>query len=137
MRPPGALVFVGGLLALGFAAAAASLAVQRLETQRTAQVAARELTGGDPVRGKATFTAYGCGACHSIRGVAQADGKVGPPLDGIAARGFVAGREPNAPERMIAWVRHPQDLQPGSGMPDVGLSQAQARDVAAYLYTLR
>jgi cytochrome c len=113
------------------------LAVQRWQTQQRAAVAAHELTGGDPERGKAAFSAHGCGACHAIRNVVTAEGRVGPALDGIATRAFLAGDQPNAPDRMIAWVQHPQALQPGVGMPDTGLSDAQAHDVAAYLYTLR
>lgn len=137
MMARGALVLVFGLLAAGFTGGAASLAIQRWQTQQSAAAAAHELTGGDPDRGKTAFTAHGCGACHAIRNVVTAQGQVGPALDGIAARGFLAGGQPNEPERMIAWIQHPQALQPGVGMPETGLTDAEARDVAAYLYTLR
>jgi cytochrome c2 len=133
----GALILVCSLLAVGFTGGAASLAVQRWQTQQSAAASAHELTGGDVERGKAAFSAHGCGACHSVRNVVTAQGQVGPALDGVAARAFLAGGQPNAPDRMVAWIHHPQALQPGAGMPDSGLTDAEARDVAAYLYTLR
>jgi cytochrome c1 len=38
---------------------------------------------------------------------------------------------------MIAWLRNPQKILPGNAMPDMQLTQEQARDIAAYLYTLK
>jgi cytochrome c1 len=61
----------------------------------------------------------------------------GPPLAKIATRAFLAGRQPNDPAHMIAWVRRPQAVEQGVGMPNSGLSDQEARDVAVYLYTLR
>lgn len=61
---------------------------------------------------------------------------VGPPLMEWARRGYVAGRLPNAPENLVAWLRDPQAISPGSAMPNLGLTAAEARDAAAYLYTL-
>lgn len=92
--------------------------------------------GGDPVRGAAIVTQSSCGACHSIPGLQQADGMVGPPLDHFARRTMIAGLLPNTPPNLIRWVRSPQAVLPGNAMPDSNLSDAQARDVAAYLYTL-
>lgn len=78
-----------------------------------------------------------CGACHAVPGVPQADGMVGPPLVHFARRTVVAGMLPNTPSNLVLWIRFPQSVVPGNAMPDTGLSDAQARDVAAYLYTLR
>lgn len=136
-RLPPAVLFAFGLVILGFAAGATSLGVQRWQSQQRAVTAAHELTGGDARRGKAAFVRHGCGACHAIRNVQPAQGQVGPALSGVAARAFLAGRLPNDPQQLTAWIRHPQALQPGVGMPDAGLTEAEARDVAAYLYTLR
>jgi cytochrome c2 len=80
--------------------------------------------------------ASGCGACHVIPGVRGADSWVGPPLTEWARRGYVGGRLPNAPDNLIAWLRDPEAISPGSAMPAVGLSEAEARDAAAYLFTL-
>lgn len=91
---------------------------------------------GDPARGAALIRAAGCGACHSIPGIRGARGLVGPPLDRMARRTFIAGVLPNTPSNMIRWVREPQAILPGNAMPDPGIRQDQARDIAAYLYTL-
>lgn len=98
---------------------------------------ARRLTGGDPVRGRAAIRAYGCHTCHEIPGVPGAAGRVGPSLEGVAVRMILAGRLPNDPENLMAWIRHPQRVQPGTVMPEMGVSEEAARDIAAYLYTLR
>jgi cytochrome c2 len=137
LRPPGSLVLTFGLLAAGGLAGAGSLGVQRWQTQQQAEQAARQLTGGDPEHGKSAFKRFRCGGCHAIRQVDGADGQVGPALDKIAGRAFLAGDQPNDPAHMVAWLQHPQALRPGTGMPELGLADQDARDVAAYLYTLR
>ena len=98
---------------------------------------ARELTGGDPDRGVVAIGRYGCGSCHEIPGVRRGDGTVGPPLTGIAYRSYLAGRVSNTPADMIRWIQHPQQIEPGTAMPDMKVTDADARDIAAYLYSLR
>lgn len=92
--------------------------------------------GGDPARGQTTIVRAGCGSCHEIPGVPGAHGLTGPPLTHFARRTVVAGLLPNTPENLVRWVRRPQSVVPNNAMPDTGLSDAQARDVAAYLYTI-
>jgi len=89
--------------------------------------------GGDPERGKDLIVASGCGACHTISGVEDASGKVGPSLAGLAERRTIAGRLENTPQNLILWIREPQRVDPGNLMPGLGLSEADARDIAAYL----
>ena len=96
-----------------------------------------QIAGADPERGRALIQPFGCGGCHSVPGVDGAHGNVGPPLDRIGSRTFIAGMLTNVPQNMLRWLRDPQSVVPGNAMPDVGLSEAQARDVAAFLYTLR
>ncbi len=96
----------------------------------------RAVPGGDPARGRVTIQAYGCGSCHMIPG-AEANGTVGPPLLHFAQRVYIAGVMPNTLERLITWLTVPQAVKPGTAMPDLGLTDGEARDVAAYLYTLR
>ncbi|HEY8213353.1 MAG TPA: c-type cytochrome [Methylocystis sp.] len=93
--------------------------------------------GGDPKRGAAEIRNAGCGSCHRIPGIAGADGLVGPPLDVISRRIYLAGVLRNTPENMIAWLQNPQRFVPGNAMPNMNLSEAQSRDIAAYLYTLQ
>jgi cytochrome c oxidase assembly factor CtaG/cytochrome c2 len=99
-------------------------------------VSASDAAIGDPDRGASEIVAVGCGTCHSIPGIANADGLVGPPLDHMGRRIFVAGMLRNTPDNMAVWLRDPQAIVPGNAMPDMGLSDRQARDITAYLYTL-
>ncbi len=101
------------------------------------QAAPSVVAGGNVQRGKAEIGAYGCGACHTIPGVRGAHGMVGPPLNGFALRAFIAGEAPNTVRTLVQWIRAPQSIEPGTAMPTLGVTEAQARDIAAYLYTLR
>ncbi len=93
--------------------------------------------GGDPEAGKIAIMAYGCGACHTVPGVRGANGLVGPPLTRFARRSFIAGEVPNTFENLVRWIEAPQDVEPGTAMPNLGVVAVQARNIAAYLYTLR
>jgi cytochrome c2 len=93
--------------------------------------------GGNMQQGRVLLQSYGCGSCHSIPGVRAAVATVGPPLSGIAKRTFLAGRLPNTPENMENWIRFPKKVDPQTAMPEVGVTERDARDMVAYLYTLR
>jgi cytochrome c len=95
------------------------------------------IAGGDPTRGKIQIAAYGCGSCHVIPGVSGANGLAGPPLTHFAQRAFIAGQVPNNSQFLVRWISVPQSIEPGTAMPNLGVSEAKARDIAAYLYTLR
>jgi len=92
------------------------------------------ITGGNPRHGLDAIQRYGCGACHRIDGVPGAYGKVGPTLQNIGERAYVAGKLPNTPENLETWIRFPQRISPQSAMPDLGVGEIDARDIAAYLY---
>ena len=98
---------------------------------------ARELTGGNPRAGREAIARYGCGGCHEIPGVDNASGLVGPSLAKIADRTILAGQLPNQPDNMVRWIRDPQGAEPGTVMPNMHVTARDARDIAAYLYTLR
>ncbi len=93
--------------------------------------------GGDVSRGKHAIEATGCGACHTISGVPNAHGEVGPPLTGIARRSIIAGELANTPDNMIRWIQNPQSVEPNTAMPNLGVNAQAARDITAYLFTLR
>jgi len=93
--------------------------------------------GGNPERGALVIQTIGCGACHTIPGIDGAQGTVGPPLNFWARRSFIAGAVPNSPPNLVQWVMDAQSIEPGTAMPDLDVTEQQARDVAAYLYTLR
>lgn len=91
---------------------------------------------GDPDLGKHIADRAGCGSCHRIPGISSARGAVGPPLQGIANRAYLAGVLPNTFDNMVLWVATPELAVPNTAMPNVGLSEQEAENVAAYLYTL-
>jgi cytochrome c len=95
------------------------------------------VVGGDPENGRLLLRQFGCGACHRIPGVATAEGKVGPPLDAVAHRVYLAGLLPNTADNMVRWIRSPQSIDPRTVMPDLQVTEAHARDMTAYLYRLR
>lgn len=101
------------------------------------QLAAQAMPDADPDRGARAMVDHGCGACHAIPGVIGADGSVGPHLRGFADRAYVAGVLPNEPGALMRWLIDPVAHSPMTAMPDLGVTEAEARDMAAYLYTLR
>jgi cytochrome c1 len=94
-------------------------------------------TGGNAGRGHDIIRDAGCSACHTVPGVRGANGLVGPPLLQFGRRGYIAGRVSNNPANLVRWLYDPRDIDPETVMPRIGLSQQQAQDVAAYLYTLK
>ena len=98
---------------------------------------ARKLTGGEPERGKAAIGKYGCAGCHTIPGIPDATATVGPPLSNIASRQILGGHLTNTPDNMRHWIQKPQEVDPKNVMPDMGVTDQDARDITAYLYTLK
>ena len=92
---------------------------------------------GDARRGTDLVKKYHCGTCHDIPCVAGADGNVGPPLHRIGTRTYIAGYIRNSPDNMAEWIEDPQRALPGNAMPRMGIPQQDARDIAAFLYTLK
>ncbi|CAI08696.1 c-type cytochrome [Aromatoleum aromaticum] len=91
----------------------------------------------DAERGRRIIQQYACATCHRIPGVVGPDAPVGPPLDGIGTRAFIAGALRNEPAHMVRWLRSPQEVTPDSAMPDLGVDERDAHDIAAYLATLK
>ena len=87
-------------------------------------------------RGRRLLAQYRCGACHTIPGVAGAQGTVAQPLKGWKHRSYIAGRVPNRAEALARWIREPQALVPGTVMPAMGVTGADADAMAAYLLSL-
>ena len=95
-----------------------------------------EVPEGDPARGAALINELGCGSCHSVPGVRNANGLVGPPLTHFGGRAYIAGELINNGPNLQRWIRDPQSVEPGTAMPNLGVSEIDARDIAAYLLTL-
>ena len=92
---------------------------------------------GDPARGKQIITQYGCSSCHVIPGVDGPRGEVGPSLEHVAMRQVLAGKLPNNPQNMQQYLLNPQMVDSQNVMPNLGIKPEEARDIAAYLYTLK
>ena len=91
-------------------------------------------TGGNPRHGKELITQLGCGSCHTIKGIPGANATVGPPLEQLKKRVYLAGRLQNTPENLQKWIANPRAIDPKTAMPQVGVDESGARDIAAYLY---
>lgn len=92
---------------------------------------------GDARRGTDLVRQYRCGTCHDVPGIAGANGNIGPPLHRIGTRTYIAGYIQNSPDNMADWIEDPQRALPGNAMPRMGIPQKDARDIAAFLYTLK
>jgi cytochrome c len=92
---------------------------------------------GNPRLGAMEITRYDCGACHVIPGIEGATGMVGPPLVHWSQRGFIAGELENNGPNLIRWIMDPRGVEPNTDMPGLGVSQSEARDMAAYLFSIR
>jgi len=92
------------------------------------------LTGGNPRAGQQLIARYGCAACHQIKGIAHSDSKVGPSLTEMRSRGYIAGVLPNSAANLVKWIQHPRAVDPKTAMPELGVSETEARNMAAYLY---
>lgn len=92
---------------------------------------------GDADNGRNLIERHACGSCHTIPGVHGAVGVVGPPLDFFSRRSFIAGELPNTPANLQRWLLDPPAVERHTAMPNVGLAPDEARDIAAYLSTLR
>ena len=88
-------------------------------------------------RGAIALQQYACATCHRIPGIVGAIAHVGPPLEGIASRKYLAGRLPNTPQNMLRWIREPRSVSPATLMPNLDVTDEHARDIAAYLATLK
>lgn len=93
--------------------------------------------GGNARRGPTLVRNYGCVTCHTISALPGARGLVGPPLDGVSQRLYLAGELPNTAENLMQWIQHPHAVEPHTIMPEMNVTEQDSRDIAAYLYTLR
>ena len=92
---------------------------------------------GNPAHGKVLIESYGCGACHMVPGIHSARGTVGPSLAHFSNQSMIPAGMANSPDNLVLWLRDPVALEPKTAMPNLGIGDGQAHDIAAYLYTLR
>ena len=123
-------------LAAGMAAAPGGTFGLRLLPASPVKASATQILPGNSERGRETLYQYACSSCHTIPGVTGSSPNVGPPLKGLASRSLIAGKLVNTPDNLVLWLRHPKDVKPLTAMPDLGVNEPHARDIAAYLATL-
>jgi cytochrome c len=128
-----ALRAVGWVAALATTAVIAGCSVNQADRLPAAAARAHQ---GDPTRGQQLISTYGCGSCHVVPGVRQANGLVGPPLTSFGKRSYIAGELPNNAANLKKWIMNPTSVEPGTAMPDLGVTAVDAQDIAAYLLTL-
>ena len=107
-RRTGVTAFAAGALTLG-------MLLGGCHSGRNPQ--SRVVTGGSVDQGERAIKRFGCGSCHTIPGI--------------------AGELRNTPDNLTHWISAPKSVEPGTDMPDLGVSQDQARNITASLYTLR
>ncbi|MGR6329586.1 c-type cytochrome [Sphingomonas sp. XXL09] len=134
---PASLKWLGALFAAAVLAAMAAGGIMFAQGRTRTRIMADQVSDGSSRAGREAMAAYGCGSCHVIPGIAGATGQVGPDLGKVAVRATIAGKFPNDPATMARWLRHPQAMIPGNAMPEQGVTERDARDMTAYLYTLK
>ena len=135
LRSPSTKSTFGVLAAILFVVAVVGIIYEYADQRARLRMHAAFATEGDSRRGEAMFIQYGCGSCHALKHVRGATGMVGPPLDGVALRVIIGGHLSNTPDNMDKWIRDPQQIAPGTAMPDLNVGAQDARDITAVLYT--
>jgi cytochrome c len=131
-----ALKHLSGILwAAALIAGLAAAGAITWQARHQSQTVAIAMVGGDATRAPDLIRRYGCAGCHTIPGIPGGDGQVGGPLADIRQRVYVGGAVTNSPDNLIQWIVAPQTYSPRSAMPATGISEAEARDVATYLYS--
>jgi cytochrome c len=115
----------------------AALSLGALISAACASSASQQLQHGNSERGVRLLEQYQCAACHRIPGVPGPQGRFGPALTSTGRATYLAGHLPNTPGTLARFIAAPQEIKPGTLMPDMGVSPAEARDMAAYLSGLR
>jgi cytochrome c len=110
---------------------------ERFSNQGSYAQASRITGGGNPAIGKELIRRYGCQGCHTIPSIKDARGTVGPPLEHLSQRVYLAGELPNTAENLMRWIQHPHQVHPHTAMPEMGVTDQDARDISAFLYAMK
>jgi cytochrome c oxidase subunit II len=110
--------------------------IAHMQTLAAKPAEAGAAPASDPqyAQGEKLFTAKGCIACHSLVAVNAPKAMVGPNLSNVGARSYLAaGTLKNTDENMARWIRDPQGIKKGVLMPNLGVTEAEAQALVAYL----
>ena len=105
-----------------------------LRDEQQTRLNATRMTGGEPEKAQAAIKQYGCAACHDIPGLKWPGGLAAPALSGVAQRLYLGGAVENTPDNLVRWIVNPKEFSTKTAMPVTGITEAEARNVAAYLY---
>jgi cytochrome c oxidase subunit 2 len=98
---------------------------------------ANDPSGEREKRGRELFLSGSCMMCHAIQGT-PANARKAPDLTHLASREtLAAGRLPNTPDQLSAWIADPQQFKPGVNMPAHRVATADLEALTAYLGTLK
>lgn len=131
-RPKIFLLVLTLVLVIGCGTAAYISSAGRISRMKQAE----QITGGNAARGLALMERYGCGSCHNAEGLPRLAPGIAPPLESLTSRAYIAGVLENKPENLVRWIVDPPAIDPLTAMPVVGVTELDARDIAAYLYSL-
>lgn len=123
-----------GWLFLGCVAVTTALVTACSDPGREGSAAV--VDGGDRRSGRQVIIEQGCASCHTIPGIPNARAYVGPPLEAWSRRSFIAGTLPNSEANLRRFLADPQQVRPGSAMPDLELRPSEIADIVAYLFSL-
>ena len=95
-------------------------------------------TVGNPARGRQLMEDKGCAGCHAFSGVASfATALPEPNTEQWSAAALAPDlrftRERFRADRIVAWLRDPARIKPDTRMPNFGLAEDEARNIAAYV----
>jgi len=116
---------------------AAAVIVSAACDSKAGEQAVAAVDAGNVERGRLALDRFQCGACHTIPGVPLARGSAGPPLHDFGRRSYIAGKIPNTEALLAQWIADPHSLIASTAMPSMGATPDDARDMAAYLKSLR
>lgn len=125
------------LVLLGFTVLAGLAGCDERRPPLAQDVTAQALVArADPGRGGRLIVERGCLACHVVPQINGPVVHVGPLLDQIGRQAYVSGVLPNTSNNLVRWLRDPPAIHPSTAMPNMGLHQDEAEDIAAFLITL-
>jgi mono/diheme cytochrome c family protein len=135
VMPSRRLKTVVAVLVLTSLTAVAAVAARDLRERQKRSERAMQIVGGEPDKASKAMVRYGCGACHQISGVRMPGGLAAQPLSGFSERRYIGGTIENTPSNLVGWIVNPKAYNARTAMPVTGISESEARDVAAYLYS--
>ena len=102
--------------------------------QKDTASAAGAPQGPEYAKGEKLFMTKGCMGCHSLQAVKAPKGLIGPNLANVGARSHIAaGWLENTDQNLERWIREPQTVKKGVLMPNLGVTEDEARALRAYL----